>query len=33
MEECMEECIFKTYHGADCVSDILTENQPRKKTE
>ena len=28
----MEECIFKTYCGDDCVGDVLLENQPRKTT-
>ena len=27
----MEECLFKTYYGDDCVDNVLSENQPRKK--
>lgn len=27
----MEKCIVRTYHGDDCMGDVLAENQPRKK--
>ena len=28
----MEECIFKTYDDDECVGNILSENQPRKRS-